>query len=130
LTSLYGANAGANAVLLWKSQPSSVLGATVAVSVPVVRAEEGELVAGGERPLGQQPLDVPQELNLLLRRRDRARHASSPAQYAALAGKTHRTPPLGSVTSPWRRGMTWTWACLTVCPAAGPSLRPTLNPSG
>src|SRR5207302_9851893 len=88
------------------------------------------LVAGDEEPLGQQPLDVPQEPDLILRRRGGPGHGHFPDQYAALSGTTQRTPPLGSATSPSRRGMTWTWACITVCPATFPSLRPTLNPSG
>jgi outer membrane protein TolC len=33
------------------------------------------------------------------------------AQDAARPGTTHRTPPLGSITSPRRRGMMWTCAC-------------------
>ena len=40
--------------------------------------DQGELVAGDEQPLGQQPLDVPQELNLLLRRRDGPGHCWPP----------------------------------------------------
>ena len=92
--------------------------------------DEGELVAGDEQPFSQQPLDVPQELNLLLGSRDGPCHRCPSPQYAAFFGTIQRTPPLGSATSPVRRGMTWTWACITVCPAAGPSLTPTLKPSG
>src|SRR5262249_50891830 len=91
--------------------------------------EEGVFVTGHERALGQQPLDVPQEQHLLLGRWVGPRHGCSPTPYDAFAGTTQRTPPLGSATSPARRGMTGTWACSTVCPAAGPSLTPTLNPS-
>ena len=45
-------------------------------------------------------------------------------------GMTWRTPPRGSGTSPVYRGMTWTWRCGIVCPAAAPTLTPMLKPSG
>src|SRR5205085_7868543 len=51
-------------------------------------------------------------------------------QYTALPGTTQRTPPRGSATSPSYRGITWKWRCATVCPAAPPSFRPRLKPSG
>ncbi len=48
------------------------------------------------------------------------------SQYPAFLGITHRTPPLGSGTSPLRRGITWTCTWATVCPAASPTFTPTL----
>src|SRR5947199_9451528 len=51
-------------------------------------------------------------------------------QYGAFYGTTQRIPPRGSATSPAYLGMTWIWACSTVCPAASPSFTPMLNPCG
>ena len=47
-------------------------------------------------------------------------------QYFLFSGIAPRTPPRGSATSPAYRGMRWTWRCITVWPAAFPTLTPTL----
>jgi len=47
-------------------------------------------------------------------------------QYTLFSGTAPRTPPRGSSTSPAYRGMTWTWRCITVWPAAARTFTPTL----
>ena len=47
-------------------------------------------------------------------------------QYTLFSGTAPLTPPRGSSTSPAYRGMTWTWRCITVWPAAARTLTPTL----
>jgi hypothetical protein len=48
------------------------------------------------------------------------------SQYILFSGIAPRTPPRGSATSPAYRGMTWTWRCITVWPAAARTFAPTL----
>jgi len=55
---------------------------------------------------------------------DSSRHPVQPSQYTLFSGTTPRTPPRGSSTSRAYRGMTWTWRCITVWPAALPALKP------
>ena len=39
-----------------------------------------------------------------------------------------RTPPEGSITSPFLLGIKWIWQCEIVWPASAPSFTPILNP--
>lgn len=85
--------------------------------------EEGVLVGGDEVALGEDALELREEVELRL-------GGGEAHQYFAFPGTTHLTPPRGSSTSPFFRGITWICAWSTVCPAAAPALIPMLNPSG